>query len=285
MEFTKMQGAANDFVMVDGRNLERDWPKLAVAVCDRHLGVGADSLILVLDSDKADYRMRIFDADGSEAETCGNGIRCVARYLLEKRLVGSEASDITIETVTTINRVEFVRVGETITGFRVNMGKPRFNAEEIPFKPTDKAAVETTNGMLIYRVTVNGWELRLNLISMGNPHAVYFIDEPVGDFPLSVIGPLVEHLPVFPNRTNFMVARILDTGHIEARSWERGVGETMACGSGACAIAVASYKLGNTGSTVAIKLPGGVLNADWNGEGEIVLGGPAEVVFEGIWPD
>jgi diaminopimelate epimerase len=139
--------------------------------------------------------------------------------------------------------------------------------------------------MLSYKVSVHGHRLTLNLISMGNPHAVHSIDGPVSDFPLDRIGPVVEKLPVFPNRVNFEIARVLDNGHLEARVWERGVGETLACGSGACAIAVASRLLGYTGSKVDIKLPGGVLNAEWNGNGEVVLGGPAEYVFEGKWPD
>jgi diaminopimelate epimerase len=139
--------------------------------------------------------------------------------------------------------------------------------------------------MLSYTVRVAGADLILNLVSMGNPHAVHFSREPVADFPMSTIGPLVENLPVFPNRVNFEVARVLNRKQIEARVWERGVGETLACGSGACAITVASKSFGYTESKVDIKLRGGVLNAEWNGNREVVLGGPAEVVFEGKWPD
>jgi diaminopimelate epimerase len=139
--------------------------------------------------------------------------------------------------------------------------------------------------MISYKDTINGMELTLNLVSMGNPHAVYFSNEPVADFPLNKIGPLVENLPIFPNRVNFEVVRVLDNKHIEARVWERGVGETLACGSGACAITVASKLCGYTESKVDIKLPGGVLNAEWNGNGEVVLGGPAVVVYEGKWTD
>ena len=281
-----MHGAANDFVMVDGRNIKRDWSKLAIVVCDRHLGIGADSLIILLPSDKADFGMRTFDTDGSEAETCGNGIRCLARYVLEKRLVSPEIEEITIETVATVNRVKLERKGSRVVKFWANMGKPRFTAEKIPVNlKAGKGAVIDIKSMISYKDRVNGMELTLNLVSMGNPHAVYFSDEPVADFPLSRIGPLVENLTIFPNRVNFEVVRVLDNKHIEARVWERGVGETLACGSGACAITVASKLRGYTESKVDIKLPGGVLNAEWNGNGEVVLGGPAVVVYEGKWPD
>jgi diaminopimelate epimerase len=287
MDFTKMQGAANDFVVVDARNMERDWPALAVAMCNRHLGVGADSLIILLNSDKADFGMRTFDADGSEAETCGNGIRCVARYTLEKGLVPPDAEEITIETVATVNRVRFEKKGGKITKFLANMGKPRFSADKIPvnLKSGESGVVSKINNMLSYKVTVKGADLTLNLVSMGNPHAVHFCQGPVADFPLSVVGPVVEKLPIFPKRVNFEIARVFDDRHLEARVWERGVGETLACGSGACAITVASKLLGYTEPKVDIRLPGGVLYAEWNGNGEVVLAGQAAVVFEGKWPD
>lgn len=277
-----MHGAANDFVVVDGRNIKRDWSKLAIAVCNRHLGIGCDSLVVLLPTHKADFGMRTFDADGSEAETCGNGIRCLARYVLEKGLLNPDAEEVTIETLATVNHVTFERKGGRVIKFWANMGKPRLSAAKIP------VTLNTGNGtdsLISHSIRVNGTELTLNLVSMGNPHAVHFLKESVSDFPMSKIGPLVENLPIFPNRMNFEVARVLDDKNIEARVWERGVGETLACGSGTCAIAVASKILGYTGSKVDIHLPGGVLNAIWNGNGEVVLGGPAEVVFEGKWPD
>jgi diaminopimelate epimerase len=286
MNFTKMQGVANDFVVVDAHNIKRNWSKLAVAVCNRHLGVGADSLIVLLPSDKADFGMRTFDADGSEAETCGNGIRCLARYVLEKGLISRETEGITIETIATVNRVKFERKGGRVIKFWANMGKPRFTADMIPVNlKAGNGDVVDVEPMLSYKVTLNNMELTLNLVSIGNPHAVHFCRESISDFPLSRIGPLVENLPIFPNRVNFEVARVLDNRHLEARVWERGVGETLACGSGACAITVLSKLHGYTESKVDIKLPGGMLNAEWNGDGEVVLGGPAEVVFEGKWPD
>jgi diaminopimelate epimerase len=285
MDFTKMQGAANDFVMVDARKIKRDWSKLAIAVCNRHLGIGADSLIILTSSDKANFGMRTFDADGSEAETCGNGIRCLARYALVKGLVSPDIEQMTIETIATINYVRLERKDGRVIKFQANMGKPRFSAAEIPVKLKPGKDVADIKNMISYKVRVNGTDLTLNLVSMGNPHAVHFIQEPVVDFPLSTIGTLVENLPVFPKRVNFEVARVLNRQRLEARVWERGVGETLACGSGACAITVASRLLGFTEAKVDVRLPGGVLNAEWNGNGEVVLGGPAEVVFEGKWPD
>jgi diaminopimelate epimerase len=286
MEFTKMHGAANDFVVVDGRRTTRSWSKLAIAVCDRHRGIGADSLIVLMPSDKADFAMRTFDTDGSEAETCGNGIRCLARYVLEKGLISPDIEAMTIETIATVNRIKLERRGNEVVKFWVNMGKPRFTAAQIPFdSKAGRGKIVDIKSMINYKTVVADMELSLNLVSMGNPHAVHFLDKPVLDFPLSRIGPLVENHPVFPSRVNFEIARILDKTHIEARVWERGVGETLACGSGACAITVASRLNGYTGSKVDIKLPGGVLNAEWNGKGEVVLGGPAVTVFEGIWPD
>jgi diaminopimelate epimerase len=286
MDFTKMQGAGNDFVIVDGRKMQRDWPQLAIAMCDRHLGIGADSLIILLSSDKADFGMRTFDTDGSEAETCGNGIRCLAKYVLEKGLVPPDTLEMTIETVAAINHIKPERKDGKIVKFQVNMGKPRFSADKIPviLKNGEGRGVDI-NKMLSYKVNVKGIDLTLNLVSMGNPHAVHFCNGPVADFPLSQVGSLVENLPVFPNRVNFEIARVLDEKQVEARVWERGVGETRACGSGAGAITVVAKSLGYTEPRVDIRLPGGTLNAEWNGNGDVVLGGPAEVVFEGKWPD
>ncbi|MCX7911377.1 MAG: diaminopimelate epimerase [Dehalococcoidales bacterium] len=286
MDFTKMHGAGNDFVVVDGRGIERDWSRLAITVCNRHFGIGADSLLVLLPSGKADFGMRTFDADGSEAETCGNGIRCIARYVLEKGMVRRDAEEITIETISTVNHVRLQREGSRVVKFWANMGRPRLAPDQIPVRlKTGDKDVFLIGGMLACRVRGAEFELVLNLVSMGNPHAVYFYDRPVAEFPLGKLGSLVENLPIFPNRVNFEVARVLNRNEIEARVWERGVGETLACGSGTCAITVASRLHGYTESKVNVSLPGGVLNAEWNGNGEVVLGGPAEIVFEGKWPE
>ena len=286
MNFTKMQGAGNDFVLIETSDTRRDWSKLAIAMCDRHCGIGADSVLLLLPSTKADFGMRTFDTDGSEAETCGNGIRCLARYVFEKGLISPGTEEITVETQAGISKIRLEKKGGKLIEIWANMGKPRFSADKIPatIKSGDANVVDIKS-MLSYKVSVDGMTLVLNLVSMGNPHAVYFSQEPVAEFPMSKIGPKVENLPIFPNRTNFEVARVLSRRHLEARVWERGVGETMACGSGACAITVASKSLGYTESRVDIKLPGGTLDAEWNGAGEVILGGPAETVFEGKWPD
>jgi diaminopimelate epimerase len=286
MDFTKMHGAGNDFIMIDGRNVIRDWSKLAIKVLDRHLGIGADSLIVLLPSKKADFGMRTWDVDGSEAETCGNGIRCLARYVLEKGLINPDIQEMTIETIATVNRVKLERKGGEIVKFWANMGRPKFAPMQIPVNTkVGQGRVVDIKSMIAYTDTVGGMELTLNLVSMGNPHAVHFLKTSVEEFPLMKIGPLVEKLPIFPQRVNFEVARVLNSNHIEARVWERGVGETLACGSGTCAIIVASKLNGYTGSKVDVSLPGGILNAEWNGDGEIVLGGPAVTVFEGTWPD
>jgi diaminopimelate epimerase len=286
MDFTKMQGAANDFVVVETNNNQREWTKVAIAVCNRHLGIGADSLLLLMPSDKADFLMRIFDADGSEAEACGNGIRCLARYVFEKGLISPSADEITIETIAGIRKVKLEKKDGEIIKIWANMGKPEFRADKIPVAIKPEAGnVVDIKSMLSHKVTVAGTDLTLNLVSMGNPHAVHFCGEPVSAFPLSRIGPRVERLPIFPNRINFEVVQVLSRKLLEARVWERGVGETPACGSGACAITVASKLLGYTEQKVDIKLPGGTLEAEWNGDGEVILGGPAEMVFEGKWPD
>jgi len=281
-----MHGVGNDFVVVDGRKLQRDWSKLAITVLDRHYGIGADSLIVLLTSQKADFGMRTWDTDGSESETCGNGLRCVARYVLGKELIPPDAEEVTIETLYVVNRVKLEREGDKVVSFRANMGQPGLDANLIPVDVKGgKGAAAEIHGMTTYRDKIGGRELVLNMVSMGNPHAVHFTDRPVADFPLAKIGPLVENLPIFPNRVNFEVARVLDATHIEARVWERGVGETLACGSGTGAITVASKLRGFTGSNVEIKLPGGVITAEWNGSREVVQGGPAVVVYEGNWPD
>ncbi|MFC1982715.1 diaminopimelate epimerase, partial [Chloroflexota bacterium] len=255
-------------------------------MCDRHFGIGADSLLLLVPSDKADVQMRIFDADGSEAEACGNGIRCLARYAYEKGIVSTEADQVMVETIAGIREVKLQKGGNKLIGIRANMGEPEFAAENIPVAlKHDDDSIVNIKSMLSYPVTVGGIDLLLNFVSMGNPHAVYFYEHTVADFPLSRIGPKVEHLKIFPNRVNFEVARVLSREQIEARVWERGVGETLACGSGACAITIAAQLYGYVDNKIDIILPGGTLQVERNGTGEMLLSGPAEIVFEGKWPD
>jgi diaminopimelate epimerase len=280
MNFTKLQGSGNDFVLVEANEAQRDWSRLALAICERHFGIGADGLLLVSPSKVADFKMRVFDPDGSEASACGNGLLCLVEYALKKGLVKS-APQLSVETISGIRKVELDGRGKA----RVGMGKPGFKASDIPVAIERGRDLVDIKSMMGYPVTVEGTELVLNLISMGNPHAVCFWQQPVADFPLSQLGPKVEHLPIFPDRVNFEIARVVNQNQIEARVWERGVGETLACGSGACAITVAAQLYGYIGQKVAIKLPGGTLAVEWDGVGEVFLSGPAEIIFNGEWPD
>ena len=286
MKFTKMQGSGNDFVVIETSDVPCDWPRLAMAICDRHYGVGADSLLLLLPSDKADFRMRIFDRDGSEAETCGNGLVCLVKHFVNGRAPDSNGRRVSVETLAGIRRAEAQKAGGRISKVRIGMGRPRFTAKEL------SAALEYCEGsvvdiksMISCSTAVGDRVLDLNLVSMGNPHAVHFSRDPVSDFPLSEIGSKGENMAIFPNRVNFEVARVLNRQQIEARVWERGVGETLACGSGACAITVAARLRGYIDDRVEIRLPGGILEMEWDGAGEVFLRGPAETVFTGEWPD
>ena len=285
MKFTKMQGAGNDFILIEAGELALDWPQMARAMCDRRFGVGGDGLLLVLSSDVADFKMRIFNSDGSEAEACGNGLRCLAKYVINMGLVDAEMQEISVETMSGISRIELHKAGDKLAKIQVGMGGPKFGAEDIPvmIEPA-KADLLDIKPILNYPVVVGSDELFLNFVSMGNPHAVYFIQQPVSDFPLSRLGPEVERHRIFPNRANFEVARVISRQLIEGRVWERGVGETLACGTGACAIAVAARLHGYIDNKVDIKLPGGTLDIEWDGVGEVFLGGPAEIVFTGEWP-
>ncbi|MFC1980814.1 diaminopimelate epimerase [Chloroflexota bacterium] len=286
MNFNKMQSAGNDYVLLDTGETHRDWSQMAIAMCDRHLGIGADSLLLLLPSDVAQFQMRIFDLDGSEAEACGNGIRCLAKYIFEKGLIAGGTDEISVETVAGVRKVKLNKKDGKLIGIQANMGKPEFAADKIPVTVNrDGADIVDINSMLSYPVTVDGTELILNLVSMGNPHAVYFWQHPVADFSLSRLGPMVENLAIFPNRVNFEIASVINRQQIEARAWERGVGETLACGSGACAIAVAAQLHGYVDNKVDVNLPGGLLCVEWDGSGDVLLSGPAEIVFTGEWPE
>jgi diaminopimelate epimerase len=285
MKFTKMQGLGNDFVLLEADEAPSEWSQLAIAMCDRHFGIGADGLLLVLPSEVADFKMRVFDPDGTEAEACGNGLRCLVKYVLEKGLIKTATRQIMVETMAGIREVKIEGTGERVTTIKVSMGEPRFSASDIPVVIEPGGDLVDIKKMLGYPVIIENTNLLLNLVSMGNPHAVYFWQRLVSVFPLSKLGPKVEHLPIFPSRVNFEVARVVDRKHIEARVWERGVGETLACGSGACAITIAAQLYGYIDKKVDIKLPGGTLDVEWNGTGEVFLSGPAEIVFSGEWPD
>jgi diaminopimelate epimerase len=286
MNFTKVQGAGNDFILVESTQAQRDWSQAAVAMCNRHFGVGGDGLLLMLPSNNANFRMRVFNADGSEAEACGNGLRCLVKYALRKGLADSQAQEILVETISGVRKAKLRTAGGKVTAIQVGMGEPKFGAKDIPVAIGQGRNISSpVKPILDYPVKVDDRELLLSFVSIGNPHAVYFWQHPVSDFPLSQVGPKMEHHKMFPNRVNFEVARIVSRKQIEARVWEKGVGETLACGSGACAIAILARLHDYINSKVDIKLPGGILSVEWDGVGEVFLSGPAEIVFSGEWPD
>lgn len=281
MNFTKVQGAGNDFILVEASEVNPDWPQMATAMCDRHFGIGADGLLVLLPSHLADFQMHIFNPDGSEAEACGNGLRCLVKYIVDMGLAKSGPQEISVETVAGIRKAKICRTMGKLTKIQVGMGKPKFRAEDIPV--VIEPGLVDIKSVLSYSITIGAKELLLNFVSMGNPHAIYFRQHPVSDFPLSQLGPEIEQHKIFPNRVNFEVANIISRRQIEARVWERGVGETLACGSGACAVAVVAQLLGYIDNKVEIKLPGGILDVEWDRVGEVLLGGPTEIVFTGEW--
>ena len=293
MNFTKMQAAGNDFILAEAGDMQCDWSPVAKAICDRHFGVGADGLLLVSPSVMADFGMRVFNPDGSEADTCGNGLRCLAKYVVDMGLANAKACQILVETKSGVREVKLHyeakfegenTKGSEVVRIQVAMGKPKLEAKDIPVAiEPGKGNLVNIKSILSYSFIVEGMELLLNLVSMGNPHAIYFWQHPVSDFPLSQLGPKIEQLKLFPYGVNFEVARVMSRRQIAARVWERGVGETLACGSGACAIAVAAQLHGYIDNKVDIKLPGGILEVEWDGVGEVLLDGPAETVFTGEW--
>ncbi|MEK7214519.1 MAG: diaminopimelate epimerase [Chloroflexota bacterium] len=289
MKFTKMHGTGNDFVMVDGRVLpERDWAHLAEAVCDRHFGVGADGLILLLPSEKADLRMRMWNPDGSESEMCGNGIRCFTKLALDDGIVGRAKAEFTAETGAGVLTLRPLWQGSEVGAVEVNMGRPIFDPERVPVAASAAAVTPDASGLRWVRSHVleaGGRSLTVACVSMGNPHAVFFVDKPPDQFPLESVGPLVEHHPFFPKRVNFHVAQVLDRNRIRVRHWERGAGMTLACGTGACGTAVAARQLGLTGDRVEVEVPGGVLTIEWPGSGPVLMTGPAATVYAGEWQE
>ncbi len=276
MRVTKMHGLGNDYIYVRPSE-ERDWPELSRRVSDRHFGIGSDGLILALPSTVADLKMRIFNADGSEAEMCGNGIRCIAKYAVEEGMVPADRDQVTIETGAGVLALHLFRENGIVSAARVNMGAPRFAPSDLP------ANVEGPGPVLDLPLEVGGMPLRLTLVSMGNPHAIHYIESGIEEFPLERIGPLVEFHPLFPRRTNFQVVQVVDRGHVKHRVWERGSGITLASGTSASAVCVASRLHGFTGDRIVDSLPGGDLVLEWDGSGPVFMTGPATRVFDGEW--
>ncbi len=279
IKFTKMHGLGNDYVVIDcfGKANRKvldsigDLKAFAIRVCDRHFGIGADGILLTLPSEKADGRMRIVNADGSEAEMCGNGIRCIAKFLLDSGHVKKKV--LTIETASGIKKISSVD-----SLLRVDMGSPRLLRKEIPMNGNSSAKAINEPLQLKYR------KLNVTAVSMGNPHAVVFAREAKIDldaFDIEEMGKEVEHHAYFPRRTNVEFVNVIGNDEIELRVWERGVGETLACGTGACASVVASVLNEKTGKKVTVHLRGGDLLVEWARDGHVYLTGPATSVFSG----
>jgi diaminopimelate epimerase len=279
MRFVKMQGTGNDFLLVEGQGQERDWGALARAMCDRHYGVGADGLILVLPSERADVRMRLFNADGSEAEVSGNGARCLVKYAVERGLARPRGGRLRVEAASGVLEAEVLGDEGRVGRVRLSMGAPRFAPQEVP------VVTEMEPPIVDMPLEVEGRTLAVTCLSMGNPHAVLFVDRPVDEYPLEDVGPKVERHPAFPDRVNFGVARVIAHDRMELRVWERGAGETLACGTGSTAAMVAAHLKSLVGDRVDITQHGGGLTVEWAGRGEVYLGGRAEFVFEGEWAE
>ena len=282
--FLKVQGAGNDFLLIDalGERAQRsqiNWSALAPRICDRHFGVGADGILLAQESDVAAARMVIVNADGSDGEMCGNGFRCFAKYLVER--AGFEATDgkLAIETGAGVLEAELGDSSSTVERVRVAMGPAWLEPDQIP------VAHEGPSPVLHHEIEVAGRRFDLTCVSMGNPHAIWFTDDDVDDFPLTKIGPLIETHPDFPKRTNVEIVNVLAPDHLKMRVWERGVGITMACGSGACAVLVAARLRGLADASATVSLPGGDLEIAWDGLSDptasVYMTGPASFSFDG----
>ncbi len=271
LEFTKLHGTANDFVFVDARQgFPGDPTALATRLCDRHHGIGADGLILVLPSERADARMRIINADGSVAEMCGNGIRGFAKFVLDRGLV--RTNPLRVETDAGVKTLRAELAGGRVRRVAVDMGTPEWSGRAIP--------VDADGEVVERPLEVAGRTWRVTCLSMGNPHCVVFVDD-VRALSLAEIGPPFERHPFFPKRVNTEFIRVIDRGRLEMRVWERGAGETMACGTGACAAAAAAVRTGRAERRSVVALPGGELEIQWRDDDHIVMTGDAVEVFEG----
>jgi len=269
-----MHGLGNDFVIINALGKEdlQDFPSLARWVCNRRFGIGADGLILVLPSSIAHLKMRIFNPDGSEPEMCGNGIRCFARYVYEERIVKDK--ELQVETLAGIIRPELIFEDNKVKGIKVNMGRPRLERNEIPMNGKGSPVTDEP-------IEIAGEIWRGTCVSMGNPHCVFFVED-VAKAPVSRVGPEVEHHSLFPQRTNVEFIEIINEDELKMRVWERGAGETMACGTGACAAAVAGVLTGRSNRKVTVHLAAGDLQIEWLPEdNNVYMTGPAEEVFRG----
>lgn len=295
MKFTKMQGCGNDYVYVNGFQEKipaEEKPELVRRLSDRHFGVGGDGVIFINPAEDADFEMEMYNADGTRAEMCGNGIRCVAKFVYDKGL--TEAEHITVLSAGRIKYLSMVIHRQhpwdrgIVKKVRVNMGSPIFKPEQIPVKTEYIRSAkegETKDQIVNEPIEVNGKEYSMTCISMGNPHAVVFAED-VRNLDLERIGPAFENHPCFPKRVNTEFVEILDRQHVFMRVWERGTGETLACGTGCCATAAACVLNGLTDSKITVKLLGGELEIEWDRDQNLIyMTGPAEIVFEGEIPE
>jgi len=276
IRFTKMHGIGNDYIYVDVRDQTvADPVALAREVSDRHFGIGGDGLILIGPSDTADASMRIFNADGSEAEMCGNGIRCVAKYARDHGL--TDADDVRIETRAGVRTIRVAIENGRVVRARVDMGEPLLLRREIPvIGPADERCIDAP-------LRVGAEEIVATCVSMGNPHCIIFVSD-VESIPLDVIGPQIERHEAFPERINVHFVQVRSRGEVRMRTWERGSGITLACGTGASAVCVAGALTGRTDRAVLVHLPGGDLDLEWAEDNRVFMTGPAAEVFTGEWP-
>ncbi|MBA2937938.1 diaminopimelate epimerase [Paenibacillus sp. CGMCC 1.16610] len=274
MKFTKLHGLGNDFIVIAGeKELPAGVDQLAIRLCNRFFGIGADGLVYILPSEKADFKMRIINSDGSEAEQCGNAIRCVSKYVYDHKL--TDATEITVETLGAgVQKVQLnVQEGKVAT-VRVDMGQPILQGLEVP-TTVDEAKV------INHPIEVDGREFRFTAVSMGNPHCVIYVDDAV-NFDLAVWGPKLEVHPMFPRKINVEFATVKNRAFTDMRVWERGAGPTLACGTGACATLVSSVLNGLTDRQATVSLKGGDLFIEWNEEdNHVYMTGPAEEVYQG----
>ena len=273
MEFTKMQGCGNDYVYVNGFENKIDNPnKLSEIVSDRHFGIGSDGLIVINPSEKADFKMSMYNADGSEGKMCGNGIRCVAKYVYDNKM--TDKTTIAVETLSGIKTLELNVKNDKVETVKVNMGTPILLPKDVPVVSDKDKVVDEP-------IVIDDKEYRITCVSMGNPHAITFIEN-TDDLEIETIGPKFENNPIFPDRVNTEFIQILDRNTVKMRVWERGSGETFACGTGACATVVACVLNGLTDENVTVKLLGGDLFIEYNREENTVyMTGPAKVSFTG----
>lgn len=276
MKFTKMHGCGNDYVYVNGFVEEiKDKPAFVKAVSDRHFGVGGDGAIFINPSKEADFEMEMYNADGTRAEMCGNGIRCVAKYVYDKGL--TDRTHISIVSCGKVKYLDLNVEDGQVTSVRVNMGAPILTAKEVPVISRMEQSVDEP-------IIVGGKEYRMTCVSMGNPHAVVFMDD-VANLDIAAVGPLFENHTAFPNRVNTEFVKVVDRSRVDMRVWERGTGETLACGTGCCATVVACILNGLTDNAVTVRVLGGEILIEWDREKNLVyMTGPATTVFEGEFP-